>query len=55
MMDFEASLKRLVSKKGVPYVLETLSSPDLPEYIKEALSKYFIDGVPNAEAISSLI
>ena len=55
-MDFETSLKMLVSKKGVPYALETLSSPDLPEYIKQGLSEkhYFVDGCPNIELISSL-
>lgn len=57
MTDFEAALKRLVSKKGVQYALETLSSPNLPENIKEDLSKkyYFVGGYPNVELISSLV
>ena len=55
-MDFETSLKILVSKKGVPYALEILSSPALPEHIKEDLSdkEYFVKGAPNVELISSL-
>lgn len=57
MTDFEDSLKRLVSKKGVQYALQILTSPTLPEYIKEDLSKkyYFVGGYPNVELISSLI
>lgn len=56
-MDFETSLKILVSKKGVPYALETLASPNLPEDLKEALAKkhYFVNGAPNVELISSLV
>lgn len=56
-MDFETSLKILVSKKGLPYALEILSSPNLPKDIKQSLSKkrYFINGVPNVKLISSLV
>ena len=57
MADIEESLMRLISKKGVQYALETLSSPNLPKNIKEDLSKkyYLIDGYPNVSLISSLI
>ena len=57
MADIEESLMRLISKKGVQYELETLSSPNLPKNIKEDLSKkyYLIDGYPNVSLISSLI
>lgn len=56
LMDLTTSLKILVSKKGVPYALAILSSPDLPEYIKEDLAKnnYLVNGTPNFEMISSL-
>lgn len=57
MTDIEESLMRLISKKGVQYALETLSSPNLPKNIKEDLSKkyYIIDGYPNVSLITSLI
>ncbi len=57
MANFEESLKRLISKKGIQYVLETLSSPSLPENIKDDLSKryYIVGGYPNVSLISSLI
>ena len=57
MTDFEGSLKRLVSKKGVQYALQVLASPNLPECVKKDLSKkyYFVGGYPNVELISSLI
>lgn len=57
MTYFEEALKRLVSKKGLQYALETLSSPNLPENIKEDLSRnhYLVNGVPNVELISSLV
>lgn len=54
-MDLEASLKRLVAKKGVPYVVQALSSSNLPRDVKAALSKYFINGRPNEVLISSLV
>lgn len=55
-MDFETSLKQFVSKKGVPYALKALSSPNLPEYIKDNLSKghYLVNGTLNIELIASL-
>jgi hypothetical protein len=53
-MDFEASLKRLISKKGVSYAIQTLSSSTLSEEVKVALDKYFINGRPNEKLISSL-
>lgn len=57
MTYFEESLKRLISKKGVKYAIETLSSPNLPEEIKVSLSKkyYFVDGYPNVSLIYGLI
>lgn len=53
----EESLKRLILKKGVQYAIETLSSPNLPEEIKDFLSKryYYIDGYPNLSLIYGLI
>ena len=54
IMDFEASLKRLISKKGVSYAIQTLSSSTLSEEVKVALDKYFINGRPNEKLISSL-
>lgn len=53
----EEALKRLISKKGVQYAIDTLSSPNLPEYIKNDLAKkqYLIDGHPNVLLISSLV
>ena len=53
-MDFEASLKRLISKKGVSYAIQTLSSSTLSKEVKVALDKYFINGRPNEDLISSL-
>ena len=54
-MDFEASLKRLISKKGVSYAVQTLSSSNLSEEVKVALDKYYINGRPNVKLISSLV
>lgn len=53
----EETLKRLVSKKGVPYAIQTLSSPNLPKDIKSDLVKkqYIIAGYPNVSLISSLV
>ena len=57
MTYFEEALKRLVSKKGVQYAIQTLSSPNLPEEIKTDLEKkqYIIGGHPNVSLISSLV
>ncbi len=38
----EEALKRLVSKKGVQYAIQTLSSPNLPKEIKADLAKKII-------------
>lgn len=53
----EEALKRLVSKKGVQYAIQTLSSLNLPKEIKADLAKknYFIDEYPNVLLISSLV
>lgn len=53
----EEALKRLVSKKGIQYAIQTLSSPNLPKEIKSDLTKknYFIGGHPNISLISSLV
>ena len=57
MTYFEEALKRLVSKKGVQYAIQTLSSPNLPEEIKTDLEKkqYLVGGYPNVLQISSLV
>lgn len=56
MTYYEEALRRLISKKGIHFTLETLSSPNLPKNIKEDLSKksYFIGDHLNVELISSL-
>lgn len=50
------TLSRLISKKGVDYAINTLTSPTLPEHIKEDLGKcnIFIDGYLNLDLIYSL-
>lgn len=52
----EETLKRFIAKNGISYVLEHLSSPELPKYIKTDLSKIgiFVDGTLNPERIYSL-
>lgn len=57
MTYFEEALKRLISKKGLQYAIQTLSSPNLPEEIKIDLEKkhYFVGGCPNIPRISSLV
>lgn len=55
MYDIEA-IKRKIGKEGLQETLKYLASPDLPEHIKEDLTKNYIlvGGFPNVELICSL-
>ena len=52
----EENLKRFIAKNGINYVLEHLSSPNLPKYIKKDLTKIgvFVNGILNSDRICSL-